>query len=240
MNKYSKYFYGAQGNFQESENLIEGYYLPNDSQCKINGNPDWNSYCASAKIINKGTDDEDCVTDASPFRSQCSKACCGNNISTDIIRSPSAGEDINVFWSAFIWDDLNKPEKVQFKILGWDKSKWDDNTGFPDSMTKSWNQLSNSQRNAATLLSFTEDLWRDPNDNDNDDYIKTPNAYMPGNNKVLLNQMTVDECKTICSKNNWCKSFDYKTNKCYLSKANITMDGKILKTSSLFQYYEKK
>lgn len=106
-------------------------------------------------------------------------------------------------------------------------------------MAKTWNQLSDSQRNAAILLSFTEDLWNIVV-NFNDDYIKTANSYMPGNNKVLLNQMTVDECKTICSKNNWCKSFDYKTNKCYLSKANITMDDKILKTSNLFQYYEKK
>ncbi len=61
-------------------------------------------------------------------------------------------------WDNMDWTDLSLDQQSQWGTLGWDRQSWDANTP-PPSDSKSWEALSDAERNAAQALGFTEATW---------------------------------------------------------------------------------
>ena len=63
-------------------------------------------------------------------------------------------------WDNMDWTDLSPSQQSEWGTLGWDRQSWDANTP-PASASKSWEELSDAERNAAQALGFTEATWVD-------------------------------------------------------------------------------
>ena len=58
-----------------------------------------------------------------------------------------------------LWSDLDDDVLLFYTTLGWDESSWNGYSEPPASDTKSWIDLSNSEKTAAEGLCFQEDTW---------------------------------------------------------------------------------
>lgn len=75
----------------------------------------------------------------------------------DAIRQPTG--NVEQFWDALDWADLNAAEQEAWSALGWNEASWDQNTDIPASDTTDWSELSDEEREAATRLGYDVASW---------------------------------------------------------------------------------
>lgn len=81
----------------------------------------------------------------------------GNIIDDDTVRQPTG--NVEAFWNQFTWDELTTAEQSLWMILGWDEARWSGVASAPASEMKLWSQLSESERNAASDLGYSQQSW---------------------------------------------------------------------------------
>jgi hypothetical protein len=62
-------------------------------------------------------------------------------------------------WDEESWINMSQEEQELWGILGWDEDSWEEETDPPKSSDLYWDDLTNSERDAATKLGYTQDLW---------------------------------------------------------------------------------
>jgi hypothetical protein len=73
------------------------------------------------------------------------------------LRTP-AGE-VELFWSAFAWEELRRGEQQLFALLGWNEESWAGDLPIPESEYRRWEELSEVEQGAASQLGFDPAGW---------------------------------------------------------------------------------
>ena len=60
--------------------------------------------------------------------------------------------DPNDFWDEFDWEDMSEEEQELWEVLGWDEDSWDEEEDEPDSSDKYWEDLTNKEQAAASVV----------------------------------------------------------------------------------------
>jgi hypothetical protein len=87
----------------------------------------------------------------------CATSQGGKTDEANAVRVPPG--DPTAFWDEMGWNDMTKAEQALWGVLGWTEASWSEEEKPPASEDKYWNQLSDEEREAASKLGYTKELW---------------------------------------------------------------------------------
>jgi len=73
------------------------------------------------------------------------------------VRQPEG--NVEDFWNAQAWTDMNAAEQALWETLGWSQASWDEEIEVPDSENKDWAELTVEEQSAASQLGYVEETW---------------------------------------------------------------------------------
>ena len=76
------------------------------------------------------------------------------------VRKPPTS-NVDQFWDAFNWAELNDEEKKLWGVLGWNEKNWsgDREKDAPPSDNTEWDKLKKEEQDALTKLGYTKEIW---------------------------------------------------------------------------------
>jgi hypothetical protein len=84
---------------------------------------------------------------------------CNSQPDAPKVRQPDAGEELEAFWDAFDWSELNTTEQELWGVLGWDEASWQGEAEEPASESKDWSELNAAEQRAAEQLGYDQAYW---------------------------------------------------------------------------------
>ena len=89
-------------------------------------------------------------------------------------------------FNEYYWNGFYGDFKVAIETLGWTVDSWDYSTSDPPATeSKSWEELSNEERAAATLLCYFRETWDDVPITEYFDYEKEVNMVLSPDGSML-------------------------------------------------------